>query len=130
MAASNERTLSSVVPVIVAVDGAFDSNVGRRDYHDLQPSKTSQIVHAVTSQRSLIGPCVRSTNVHPVMDLNNKDAEPIRRCRPDSLQSPSGSSRRPKQSQNVAGISRAHDGCATSLATCATTKVGAGPSML
>nr|GEU50458.1 hypothetical protein [Tanacetum cinerariifolium] len=50
--------------------------------------------------------------------------------RPDSLQSLCGSSRRPKQSQNVAGISRAHDGCATSLATGATTKVGDGLSML
>ncbi|GKB26453.1 hypothetical protein Tco_0865854 [Tanacetum coccineum] len=42
----------------------------------------------------------------------------IRMCsRPDSLQNLCGSSRRPKQSQNIIGILRAHDGCATSSAT-------------
>ncbi|GKA87753.1 hypothetical protein Tco_0809517 [Tanacetum coccineum] len=37
--------------------------------------------------------------------------------RPDSLQNLCGSSRRPKQSQNIIGILRAHDGCATPSAT-------------
>nr|GEZ59700.1 hypothetical protein [Tanacetum cinerariifolium] len=38
--------------------------------------------------------------------------------RPESSQNLSGSWRRPNQSQNMTGILRAHDGCATSSATC------------
>ncbi|GJV82849.1 hypothetical protein Tco_1522747, partial [Tanacetum coccineum] len=51
------------------------------------------------------------------LDFDAKDVKGSGFRRPDSLQNLCGSSRRPKQSQNIIGILRAHDGCATPSAT-------------
>ncbi|GJY77001.1 hypothetical protein Tco_0482117 [Tanacetum coccineum] len=51
------------------------------DYQDLQPSKNHRPYQpALDVSATAYRPCVRSINVQTTIDLNNRNAKPIRRC--------------------------------------------------